>query len=664
MDQTEYLCLDDPVQNFKIRVILRCLKNYNTNNTVRQAYNEHNKEKDYKDIVHVNLSNDELNSSSGNDMECWDETFSWQEKKFGPRELESYVHSNDHLSHEETHREYQDQIQTSIDDKKLIRNISEVMLFTYTDKENFIPMNELYEDVTTSENFSLNNVAKSIALIPKTGGLINNQYSYRNNTSSMESWRDSELGRQGNIPNRTFYPSSGQRLFRQTSHKYFYIMAALDLDTGKLQALRQALYNKNEIPSDSLGQGRYLEVVLCKITITNNGKMMEMTPKFTHYKPFWVEKEDSTAHGPLQINTWYKFKTPMGRTYEYALINEKGNPSKTQIKKLNDLHWNTFTEKIKALEPIYERIYNRPKHYLQQIHHVGLEIVSALDFEDAASNHLYVQYELILPASSQWNWQSSSVPDHVYKGTSDSDRNYPLRGVTQTCQQRFVTYWFNGSSTQDLSEHLHQLTRNDERRKRLAAHFCFPIDVQMQATRQHETDNIYDMPKLFLHVKSIDMFKRHRSEGYAYLDLPKQAGFHDYELQAWKVAGSLREKEKDFYIGGATNLESTMYTCIPDTHSGPFLNRYGFNSVTTGTVRVRVSSVIHIFVDPFLTAMLNSKEKSQRLNGVACPTKKWNHENDISTSSSTAKQIRRHTVEDILTRLKKDKSNSVSHIEP
>ena len=63
-------------------------------------------------------------------------------------------------------------------------------------------------------------------------------------------------------------------------------------------------------------------------------------------------------------------------------------------------------------------------------------------------------------------------------------------------------------------------------------------------------------------------------------------------LRTWKPSGTIREKMADFFVGGALLLQDGSYAAIPLTHRGPFMNKYGFQTETSGTVRVKVHYVV------------------------------------------------------------------------
>ena len=95
------------------------------------------------------------------------------------------------------------------------------------------------------------------------------------------------------------------------------------------------------------------------------------------------------------------------------------------------------------------------------------------------------------------------------------------------------------------------------------------------------------MPKIYFQVASQDGWGRHRTEGYAYLDIPsepgknsllslfcfffkfnelfsKNKGFYHENLNCWRPRGdSIFNELRRFFIGGSHELEDINYVAIP-----------------------------------------------------------------------------------------------------
>ncbi|UJR26255.1 hypothetical protein I4U23_007595 [Adineta vaga] len=113
------------------------------------------------------------------------------------------------------------------------------------------------------------------------------------------------------------------------------------------------------------------------------------------------------------------------------------------------------------------------------------------------------------------------------------------------------------------------------------------------ASADHELPR---MPKIYFQVASQDSWSRHRTEGYTYIDIPSLPGFYDEELTCWRPRGdSIFNELRRFYIGGSNELEDINYVSIPkqfesEKNKNP-LSRFGFRTVTTGTLNIRLNVV-------------------------------------------------------------------------
>ena len=103
-----------------------------------------------------------------------------------------------------------------------------------------------------------------------------------------------------------------------------------------------------------------------------------------------------------------------------------------------------------------------------------------------------------------------------------------------------------------------------------------------------------DWPQLFFEVGSSGCWGRHYVEGYGYASIPRRPGTYDIAVNTWKPRGSIRDRMADFFLGGARHLaDHVNYSAHPNpADRGPFLNKYGFMTESSGEVRLRVSVVV------------------------------------------------------------------------
>lgn len=132
------------------------------------------------------------------------------------------------------------------------------------------------------------------------------------------------------------------------------------------------------------------------------------------------------------------------------------------------------------------------------------------------------------------------------------------------------------------------------------AHFAYLVQMEMvrRGNGHAPVSGGDELPQFFFAVKSVDSWGRHHIEGYTHFTLPPRPGTYDLRLRTWKPKGTIQEKMADFFIGGALQLQDAAYASIPFSHRGPFLNKYGFQTESSGTVRVRVNWVRQTDYDP------------------------------------------------------------------
>src|SRR5690606_2383266 len=65
-------------------------------------------------------------------------------------------------------------------------------------------------------------------------------------------------------------------------------------------------------------------------------------------------------------------------------------------------------------------------------------------------------------------------------------------------------------------------------------------------------------------------------------------GIYNYDIKCWKPKGSIRSSLKSFFIGGSAVLNDISYTAIPKGFNQIFLNRFGFVTESSGSLRIRI----------------------------------------------------------------------------
>lgn len=118
------------------------------------------------------------------------------------------------------------------------------------------------------------------------------------------------------------------------------------------------------------------------------------------------------------------------------------------------------------------------------------------------------------------------------------------------------------------------------------SHFGFPLDLQFLAKHQ----NVDERPYLLLQVNSVDSWGRHRIEGYSFVRLPQEAGYHKITVETWRPRGSLHSEIHSFFLGGSiriNRLEEIVRTSFLDEQGKcDVVNRFGLETENSGKVTV------------------------------------------------------------------------------
>ncbi len=125
------------------------------------------------------------------------------------------------------------------------------------------------------------------------------------------------------------------------------------------------------------------------------------------------------------------------------------------------------------------------------------------------------------------------------------------------------------------------------------------------------------MPKILFEVASYDSWKRYRTEGYTWTQLPTTTNRSEEDLSCWRPRGdSIIYELRRFFIGGSPELEDISYVSIPSSHEGSILSRMGFRTTSTGSVKILLSTVFQsqVFLAEKTKSLMGSKGKKQLLD--------------------------------------------------
>ncbi|CAF3334785.1 unnamed protein product [Rotaria sp. Silwood1] len=170
--------------------------------------------------------------------------------------------------------------------------------------------------------------------------------------------------------------------------------------------------------------------------------------------------------------------------------------------------------------------------------------------------------------------------NHWYQGSTPND---------PYCFAKDLDYFMTDSPNEEPS----QLALGDD-----IVYYSHPFEFELwymppSVAADHELPR---MPKIYFQVASQDGWGRHRTEGYTYLDIPSFPGFYDEDLSCWRPRGaSIFNELRRFFIGGSNELEDISYVAMPkqvqsEKNKTP-LSRFGFRTVTTGTLNIRLNVI-------------------------------------------------------------------------
>ena len=123
--------------------------------------------------------------------------------------------------------------------------------------------------------------------------------------------------------------------------------------------------------------------------------------------------------------------------------------------------------------------------------------------------------------------------------------------------------------------------------------FGFPIELSL------ESDGPPTAPRpplsLFFSVVSRDAHERMSVLGYAVVSPPPEAGSSEVEVGAWRLGEGRVDSLRRFFVGGTEELTDLRALGLPpgfDMSKPSCLNRHGLQTVSTGSLRVRIHTIV------------------------------------------------------------------------
>lgn len=182
---------------------------------------------------------------------------------------------------------------------------------------------------------------------------------------------------------------------------------------------------------------------------------------------------------------------------------------------------------------------------------------------------MYVQWKVLLPPVG-WDWSPDLSKSEIMALSS---------GSTQIC-----TASYNSTGKTKLTSLIHP-----------TANFSFPLEFHFVSSNGDDPLKAHNLPRIYFEVGSAGSWGRHYNEGYGYLTIPRQAGAYEMTVNTWKPHGTIRQRMDDFFLGGSRHLSDHVnyVGLLKPLEQGPFLNKYGFSTDSSGSIRIRMSVILH-----------------------------------------------------------------------
>ena len=96
-----------------------------------------------------------------------------------------------------------------------------------------------------------------------------------------------------------------------------------------------------------------------------------------------------------------------------------------------------------------------------------------------------------------------------------------------------------------------------------------------------------------MQVNSKDEWNRHRIEGYGFVRLPKEPGYHKIEVSTWRPRASIETEIHSFFLGGSVRIqkleELTRTQFINSNGYCDIVNRFGLETEDAGKIQVNLN---------------------------------------------------------------------------
>ena len=527
----------------------------------------------------------------------WSFSFEWQEKKFSPREIFTLEpESSGILAKKRNQIEigYHKQLMRLKDNGVDITPQPGVVISSKVDKDGFIPKEEKAA-ITTSDTATRTEIGDAVV-----------SFSARTGNQTVS--------------------TAKTRLKRETSLTVMQIIATVDVESEDLVKTKGSKLRKQ------LKDLQKKEIVLCQIKLNDKNGLLEMKPPFA-FEPYGSGRDLSNTNSDKskeqRARGTYQFRSPKGAIYEYTLENAAPVKDELMAEDIDLMERKEDKEKIEAYRNQTGSRFARTVEEESDVCMAAMcEIVSATKFD---GEQLYIQWKVLLPPVG-WTWSPELTKNEIATLSS---------GSTQIC-----TASYNSTGKTPLTSLIHP-----------TANFSFPLEFHFVSSNGDDPLKAHNLPRIYFEVGSAGSWGRHYIEGYGFVTIPRQAGSYERIINTWKPHGTIRQRMDDFFLGGSRHLSNHVnyVGLLKPLEQGPFLNKYGFSTESSGSIRIRMNVILHHQERTPPTASGGKLDEHGNLIPVAGPTsnltevRKSRGVNDIL---GTLKLSRKSTLSEVMGRAK------------
>eukprot|EP00930_Biecheleria_cincta_P102289 TRINITY_DN93981_c0_g1_i1.p1 TRINITY_DN93981_c0_g1~~TRINITY_DN93981_c0_g1_i1.p1 ORF type:complete len:593 (-),score=72.09 TRINITY_DN93981_c0_g1_i1:61-1839(-) len=338
-------------------------------------------------------------------------------------------------------------------------------------------------------------------------------------------------------------------------------------DQGALACDRLRLFALLDPPEDA-DEGELLEVMLCELRASRNGRALEARP------PLCTRGREDLP---------YRIKLPGGAWHEYSVENVSHVPTDTEramAAKAQEGFDSIAPELRRSLagagfEPVGREALGRYSYIGEVVAYdpfgdarcVQSTAAGAQDGLEAAAMfrhsrppswlsvlsraYYYLLCEVSLPARGQWEVaEPFVVEDRVPK---------PSLSTPWSLTPPICTQYASISGCHDLHQQ---------------CVFNHPVELHLDQ-RQNQAVEVSDLmpPRLVFTLMSVDRWERHCLQGYAFVDLPQSQGQHELRAHLWAPLGSLSQQLTAKLCGAFLPLASPHLVASSDMHERDTLPR-------------------------------------------------------------------------------------------